>query len=170
MASLVEELVSVLEEEERIYRQVIEYANQKRQILIDADVPALEKLTGLEQAASDELLACSNKQTQALKDIANVLGKSGEQMTVTKLIDCLNNQPDMQAKLTKARDGVLAAAGELQVLNAQNNALLQQAMELAEFDLTLFRSLRQAPETANYDRRAYNTGTLLGSSGFDAKQ
>ena len=57
MASLVEELVSVLEEEERIYRQVIEYANQKRQILIDADVPALETLTSLEQAASDELLS-----------------------------------------------------------------------------------------------------------------
>lgn len=170
MASLVEELVSVLEEEERIYRQVIEYANQKRQILIDADVPALETLTSLEQAASDELLSYSNKQTQALKDIANVLGKSDEQMTVTKLIGCLANQPDVQKKLTEARDRLLAASGELQVINVQNNALLQQAIELAEFDLTLFRSLRQAPETANYDKRAYSTGTLLGSSGFDAKQ
>lgn len=170
MASLVEELVSVLEEEERIYRQVIEYANRKRQILIDADVPALETLTSLEQAASDELLSYSNKQTQALKDIANVLGKSDEQMTVTKLIGYLANQPDVQKKLTEARDRLLAAAGELQVINVQNNALLQQAIELAEFDLTLFRSLRQAPETANYDKRAYSTGTLLGSSGFDAKQ
>ena len=89
---------------------------------------------------------------------------------MTKLIGYLANQPDVQKKLTEARDRLLAAAGELQVINVQNNALLQQAIELAEFDLTLFRSLRQAPETANYDKRAYSTGTLLGSSGFDAKQ
>ena len=48
--------------------------------------------------------------------------------------------------------------------------LLKQAIEMVEFDLTLFRSLRQAPETANYDKNAYNTGTLLGGGGFDAKQ
>ena len=41
---------------------------------------------------------------------------------------------------------------------------------MVNFDLTLFKSLRQAPETANYDKNAYNTGELLGSSGFDAKQ
>ena len=41
---------------------------------------------------------------------------------------------------------------------------------MVEFDLTLLRSMRQAPETANYDKNAYNTGDILGSSGFDAKQ
>jgi hypothetical protein len=47
---------------------------------------------------------------------------------------------------------------------------LRQAIELTEFDITLFKSLRQAPETANYNRKAYSTGVLLGGSGFDAKQ
>ena len=41
---------------------------------------------------------------------------------------------------------------------------------MTEFDITLLKSLRQAPETANYDKNAYNTGAILGSSGFDAKQ
>ena len=45
-----------------------------------------------------------------------------------------------------------------------------QAMELVEFDMALLKSMRQAPETANYNRQAYNTGELLGSGGFDAKQ
>ncbi len=170
MASLVEELVSILEAEESIYRQVISYGEQKRQILIDTDVPALETLTSLEQAASDELLSLGNRQNRALLDIANVLGKSGEDITVTKLIGYLASQPDVAQKLTDARDRLLASAKELQKLNVQNAALLQQAIELTEFDLTLFKSMRQAPETANYDRRAYNTGALLGGSGFDAKQ
>lgn len=170
MASLVEELVTVLNEEEQMYRRFIEYGEKKRQILIDADVPALEQLTSLEQTSSDELLSLSNRQVQILKDIATVIGKTEEKMTVTRLINYLASQPDIQTKLREARDGLLDAAGQVQELNKQNEALLKQAMELAEFDITLFRSMRQAPETANYDKNAYNTGTLLGSSGFDAKQ
>ena len=75
MASLVEELVSIIEEEIVLYRQLVEYGEQKRVILIHADVPALEKLTVLEQEVSDELLAKSNKQGTILKDISTVLGK-----------------------------------------------------------------------------------------------
>jgi nucleotide-binding universal stress UspA family protein len=170
VASLVEELVSILEEEEKIYRKVLEYGEQKRQILIDADVPALEKLTELEQLASDELLGCSSRQAQSLKDIATVLGKTEEQMTVTRLIEYLAGQPDIQKKLQDARDQLLDTAKKMQEINQQNEVLLKQAMELTEFDLTLFRSMRQAPETANYDKNAYNTGSLLGGGGFDAKQ
>jgi flagellar biosynthesis/type III secretory pathway chaperone len=170
VASLVEELVTILKEEEQLYRRLSGYGELKRQILVDADVPALEELTGLEQTSSDELLSLSNKQVHILNDIATVLGRSEEKMTVTKLIGYLAGQPDIQAKLRNARDQLLDAAGKLQVLNQQNEALLKQAIELAEFDITLFRSLRQAPETANYNRHAVNTGMLLGSSGFDAKQ
>lgn len=170
MASLVEELVSILVEEEKLYQEILEYAKQKRDVLVAADVPALEKLTSLEQAVSDLLLSYGNKQAQTLKDIASVLGKSDEQMTVTKLIGYLGAQPDMQQKLLVARDRLLETAKKTQFYNQQNEALLKQAIELTEFDLTLFRSLRQAPETANYNKNAYNTGSLLGSSGFDAKQ
>lgn len=170
MASLVEELVGILEEEEKIYQKVYEYGEQKKEILIKADVPALEKLTELEQLASDELLACSSRQTQTLQDIATVLGKNDEQMTVTKLIGYLAGQPDIQTKLQTARDRLLDTAKKMQAINQQNEVLLKQAIELTEFDLTLFRSMRQAPETANYNKNAYSTGSLLGSSGFDAKQ
>ena len=170
MASLVEELRNILVAEENIYRDLLTYGEQKRQILIDADVPALEKLTSIEQEASDKLLSYSNKQIEVLADIATVMGSNEEQMTVTRLIGYLAGQPDVQKQLQEARDRLLDTAKQVQSLNRQNEALLKQAIELTEFDLTLFRSLRQAPETANYNRNAYNTGTLLGSSGFDAKQ
>ena len=52
MASLVEELVTVLEEEEKIYQTLISYGEKKTDILIRADVPELEKLTCLEQLAT----------------------------------------------------------------------------------------------------------------------
>lgn len=170
MASLVEELISLLDEEAAIYEKLAEYGEQKREILVRADIPELEKLTVIEQAASDELLSKSNKQTANLKDIATVLGKTQEPMTVTKLIGYLGSQPEVQSRLTAARDNLLESAGKMQQINDLNAVLLNQAMGMTEFDITLFKSLRQAPETANYDKNAYNTGTLLGGGGFDAKQ
>lgn len=170
MASLVDELINILEEEEKVYRVLLEYGEEKKRILISNDVPALEKLTIREQEAADNLLAYSNKQIQALNDIASVLGRSDDKMTVSKLIELLNTQPVTQNRLKVAKDNLLSVATEVNKLNKQNEVLISQAMELNQFDITLFKSMRQAPETANYNRSAYNTGALLGSSGFDAKQ
>lgn len=170
MASLVDELISVLYEEEKLYTVLLECAERKTQILIEANIPELEKLTEKEQVNSDVLLALGNKQVQLLNDIKTVLGKKSEKLTVTNLIGYLAAQPQVQEKLTTARDNLLNTAAKLQAQNKQNEILLKQAIELTEFDITLFKSIRQAPETANYNNKAYNTGALLGSSGFDAKQ
>ncbi len=170
MASLVDELVNVLREETKLYYALEECADAKSDILVRADIPALEQLTTIEQARSDELLALSNKQVQILNDIKTVLGRGEEKLTVTTLIGYLASQPMVQEKLTTARDNLIDAAKRVQNKNQQNIFLLNHAIEMTEFDITLFKSMRQAPETANYDKNAYNTGTLLGSSGFDAKQ
>ncbi|MBR2045887.1 MAG: flagellar protein FlgN [Agathobacter sp.] len=170
MAGLVDELVSVLVEEEKLYTVLLECAEKKTQILVDADIPALEQLTAEEQVKSDELLALGNKQIQLLNDIKTVLGRKDERLTVTSLISYLGSQPQVQEKLTTAKNNLIDVATKVQIKNQQNEILLRQAIELTEFDITLFKSMRQAPETANYNKNAYNTGTLLGGSGFDAKQ
>jgi len=91
-------------------------------------------------------------------------------MTINRMIGYLENQPREQQMLAERRDRLLEVGTKMQTLNHQNEALLKQAMEMVEFDLTLLKSMRQAPETANYNKNAYNTGDLLGGSGFDAKQ
>lgn len=168
MASLVEELVNVLEAEKQIYTTLVGYEERKKDVLIAADVATLEEITTKEQLAGDDLIAYSNKQIQILKDIATVLGRTDGKMTVTRLISLLDTQPNVQEQLTEARDSLLTAANQMKTLSDQNAILIRQAIELNEFDMTLFKSLRQAPETANYDKSAYNTGSLLGGGGFDA--
>ncbi|MEE0596021.1 MAG: flagellar protein FlgN [Agathobacter sp.] len=168
MASLVEELVNVLEAEKQIYTTLVGYEERKKDVLIAADVATLEEITTKEQLAGDDLIAYSNKQIQILKDIATVLGRTDGKMTVTRLISLLDTQPKVQEQLTEARDSLLTAANQMKTLSDQNAILIRQAIELNEFDMTLFKSLRQAPETANYDKSAYNTGSLLGGGGFDA--
>lgn len=170
MASLMEELLEVLGEEEKQYKTLVELSDVKREAVIKADIARLETVTTQEQDAASALLNLSNKRSQVLSDMATVLGREPKEMTINKMIGYLESQPEEQRRLIERRDRLLEAGTQMRLLNRQNEALLNQALEMVEFDLTLLRSMRQAPETANYDRNAYNTGDLLGSSGFDAKQ
>lgn len=170
MASLMEDLLEVLGKEEAEYQKLVAIAEEKRDAVIKGDIKLLDTVTVKEQDAASALLNLSNKRIQVLTDMATVLGKNPEEITITKMIGYLEKQPVEQEKLIKQRDRLLEVGTQMQLLNRQNEALLQQALELVEFDLTLLKSMRQAPETANYDKNAYNTGDILGSSGFDAKQ
>lgn len=170
MASLMEELLTALKEEEERYEALVTLAEEKKEAIIKANLPKLDEINTKEEQISSDILNLSHKRAEVLGDMATVLGKDADEMTVTRLIGYLSSQPAEQDKLVRRRDSLLAQAEKMQAANQQNQVLLQQALEMVEFDLTLLRSMKQAPETANYDKNAYNTGTLLGNSGFDAKQ
>lgn len=170
MASLMDNLVEVLEEENTQYEKLVELSKDKKQAIIKADIQTLEHITEQEQEISSYLRNLDIKRDSVLKDMSDVLGKDFNEMTITRLIGYLGQQPIEQERLSKIRAKILTTGNEMQEWNKRNEALLHQALEMVEFDLTLFKSMRQAPETANYDRNAYNTGDLLGSSGFDTKQ
>ncbi len=170
MASLMEDFMSILEEENGEYQRLTELSHEKRQIIIDGDIPALEAITDREQEVTSRLVNLENKRNEVVGDMSIVLSKKPEELTITNMIAFLNKQPEEQSRLADLRDRLRKTLEEMADINKQNEILLQQAMEMVEFDLTLFRSMRQAPTTANYDKRANNTGDLLGSGGFDAKQ
>ena len=56
--------------------------------------------------------------------------------------------------------------------NEQNGELIRDALELVQFNMNVLQSMNKAPESANYNRGAYNTGDMIGTSHmtFDAKQ
>ena len=165
-----EDFMDVLEKENVEYEQLTELSLEKRQIIIAGDVPALEEITGREQEITSNLKNLENKREQVVKDMAIVLSKEPQELTITNMIAFLNKQPEEQQKLQDIRKRLKDTLNKMADINTQNEVLLTQAMEMVEFDLTLFKSMRQAPTTANYDQRANNTGDVLGSRGFDAKQ
>ena len=170
MASLMEDFMDVLEKENGEYGRLTELSREKRQIIIDGNIPALEEITGREQEITSILKNLEKKREEVVNDMSIVLSKKPEELTVTNMIAFLNKQPKEQQKLMELKEKLHNTLSRMAEINGQNEVLLKHAMEMAEFDLTLFKSLRQAPVTANYDKRANNTGNLLGNSGFDAKQ
>ena len=170
MASLMDDLLDVIEQEDNHYRKLIELSTEKKDAIIKADIRRLEDITNEEQDVTSILKNLETRRAGVLSDMADVLGQDPETLTVREMIGLLEKQPKEQKALSELRDRLRHTLDEMSVVNEQNRVLLEQALEMVNFDLTLFKSLRQAPETANYDKNAYNTGELLGSSGFDAKQ
>lgn len=165
-----ENLLDVLNEEESQYRVLIDLSNEKKDVLIHADIDRLQQITEAEQNITDELHALEVKRRSVISDMAVVLHRDKNELTIERMIEILDKQPGERDKLVEVRTRLRTTLDEMIRVNTQNQVLIKQSMEMVDFDLTLFRSMRQAPETANYGRDAANTGDLLGKSGFDAKQ
>ncbi len=165
-----DDLIQVLESENKEYEKLAKLSKEKKQVIIDANVPALEKIVDLEQDVASKIQNLDNKRQKVMHDMSVVLNKSDQNFTVDTVIEMLNSQPKEQQRLIDVKKQLKTTLDEVRRINEQNQTLLNQALELVEFDLTLFRSMRTAPETANYNKNAYNTGEILGGGGFDAKQ
>ena len=159
-----------MENENKEYEKLAKLSKEKKQVIIDANVPALEKIVDLEQDVASKIQNLDNKRQKVMHDMSVVLNKSDQNFTVDTVIEMLNSQPEEQQRLIDVKKQLKTTLDEVRRINEQNQTLLNQALELVEFDLTLFRSMRTAPETANYNKNAYNTGEILGGGGFDAKQ
>ena len=170
MASLMDDLVQVLESENKEYEKLAKLSKEKKQVIIDANVAALEKIVDLEQDVASKIQNLDNRRQKVMRDMSVVLNQSEQYFTIDTVIEMLSSQPKEQQRLQNVKKQLKTTLDEVRNINEQNQTLLNQALEMVEFDLTLFRSMRTAPETANYNKNAYNTGEILGGSGFDAKQ
>ena len=171
MASLMEELLDTLEKENAQYETLLGLSERKTQIIVKGDIAALEQITDEEQIVVNKISHLDSKRETVTKDIANVINKDVETLKLSTLIELLKTQPKEQKRLMEIHDKLQVTVGTIRRLNEQNEELIRHSLEMVEFDLNMVRAMKQAPETANYDRSAANTGGMLGSlGGFDAKQ
>ena len=172
MASLIEELTVALDKEVTLYEALLKLSQEKTPIIIEGNIEALQKITDEEQAVVYQIAAVDAKRESVTKDIANVLNKDVETLKLSVLIELLGGQPTEKAKLSLLHDKLKDVVNRVKKINSNNAELINHSLEMVQFDLNMIRSMKQAPETANYGSNAINAGSMLGSavSGFDAKQ
>lgn len=172
MASLMENLMDILEQENIEYKALLDLSMKKTRVIVSNDVVQLSAITEEEQKQVDRINALDRKRAVAMQDIANVMNMDVQTLKLGKLIDMLAGRPAEQRRLTEVKDALHETTQHMARINAQNKELIENALELVEFDLNLVRGLKAAPETAEYNRGAISAGNLMGvpSGRFDAKQ
>lgn len=172
MASLMENLISVLNEECDEYDKLLKLSISKTPVIVSENLDELAKITDDEQLLLSKLNALDKKREEVIADIANVLNKDVTTLKVKKLIKMLAGRPSEQNALAAAYDSLVAKAKQVEMINARNNELIQSALDMVRFNMTIVQSSKSAPSSANYNRGAYSTGDSLGvdRQSFDARQ
>ncbi len=172
MASLMENLIEVLEEESREYRSLLGLSMEKTPVIVSGDLEKLAKITDEEQIVVSRINHLDTKRQEVFADIANVINKDVKTLKLTDLIAMLASRPKEQQQLAKVHDELRSVVHEVERVNGQNRVLIQNALEMVEFDMNMLQAMKTGPETANYNKGAYNTGAQIGLNvgGFDAKQ
>ncbi len=171
MASLIEELISTLDREEKLYADLIPIQEEKVRAIVANDLDALGRLSGSEQKIVDEVGNLENKRIRVSDDIATVLGRKPGSMKLEQIVQALKNQPAERKKLEEIHDRLRRTMGRLQDLNVQNKRLLQEALDMVEFNMNVIRSTRMSSGSSNYSSNAAQVDMPdVGAGTFDAKQ
>lgn len=172
MASLMETLIEVLEKENLEYKNLLELSMRKTPAIVSDDVKALAQITDEEQIIVSRINHLDNQRNEAVNDIANVLNKDVTKLKIADLIKMLAARPQEQAELASVFDELRRNVHAVKRVNEQNKELIESALEMVQFNMQVLQSMNKAPETANYNRGACNTGDVIGtvSKAFDAKQ
>lgn len=167
-----ENLIAVLDRESIEYEKLLELSRKKTPIIVSGDLKALQEITDEEQGLVGRISRMDKERAEVTADIANVLNKDVTTLTLPNLIALMAARPAEQQALAESHDRLREAVRGLQKVNGQNSELLTNALEMVEFEMNLMQAVKSAPETANYNRGAYNAGNVMGtnSKGFDAKQ
>lgn len=172
MASLMENLIEVLNKQYDVYEKLLVLSTEKTTAIVKGSLEDLSRITDEEQGVISILNHYDKEREEVMKDIANVINKDVEGLKISELAQMLSSRPDEQRQLNEVGDKLRDVAFRMKKVNEQNKELLENSLEMIAFDMNLLQAMKQAPETANYNRGAYSAGVTMGSVAgtFDAKQ
>lgn len=171
MASLIDELISVLTEENKEYQDLVILSHEKTNVIVKGDIDYLKQITEVEQNFIGRITKLEKKRVEIVNDIGTVLCKDPQDLTVKVIIGLLKGQDEACRRLSSIYDELKLTMKNMVTVNELNQSLVNQSLELVEFDLNLLQNAYHAPENANYSQNAYNTGMNNMSTGvFDTKR
>jgi len=172
VASLMEDLIQVLEEENKEYELLLDLSMKKTPVIVSANLEDLQKITDEEQEIIIRINRLEKKREENMKEIANVINKDVKDLTLGVLVDIFEKRPKEHKILAEVHDKLKNTIQKMVRINEQNRVLIESSLEMVRFDMEIIQAAKKAPETANYSKSAYNTGQVMGTKtgSFDAKQ
>jgi flagellar biosynthesis/type III secretory pathway chaperone len=167
-----ENLIKVLDSENSEYKKLVILADSKTPVIVAGDIDNLQKIMEDEQAIVGTIQKMEKQRNSILADIANVVNRDVKTLKLIDLINMLEKIPDQQKMLKDVQAALRQTIDGLRAINDKNQLLLNEKLEMVNFNLNMIRAMRSAPQTANYTKDAYNDGQALGifHGGFDTKQ
>ena len=120
MASLMENLMDVLEEECGYYDSLLKLSMKKTEVIVSNNIPALQQITEQEQLLIDQVNGVDKRRMGIMMDMANVMNRDVGTLTIPVLIQALDARAQEQRRLSEASDKLKETVKAMARINEQN--------------------------------------------------
>ncbi len=156
MASLIENLITELNEEYAVYEQLLTASMEKTTAIVSNSLERLRATTDKEQLLVDTITGLESTRKQTMKNIAQVLGAKESELRIIDVCEMLKNQPEFYDPLIEIDQKLGRLAKKLRDINTHNQNLIKEALSMIEYNINLIQNLDRAPETAEYNKDMFH--------------
>ena len=173
MASLIDSLINIMDDENRQYTALLDLSNNKTAAIVNGTIAAASPIgvptIALVNGIINTIKIINGKEA-CVTDICKILHLSPSEVKVREIVRLLEKKPKEHDALEQSYLNLKNTVKQLTEVNDNNKQLLKQSMDMIEFEINLARNASMAPQTANYGKGAYEENSGLGGGSFDAKQ
>ena len=131
-------IVAILENEIRIYREILALSNEKRQILVEGKAAELDQIVRTEQRLSSEVITFEKERDEIVQSAVLSGMISKDEIIISKLSKKMDLESRRQINiLVPQLAGILS---ELKTLNDINGELIKQSLEYIEYTVNIMSS------------------------------
>lgn len=170
MASLIDSLINIMNDENRQYTELLDLSNNKTTAIVKGDVGQLQEIFGKEQKLIDILNRLEMERQSCVADICKILHLSAAEVKVSQIVRLLEKKQAEHDALEQSYLSLKKTVNQLTQVNDNNRLLLKESMDMINFEINLAKNASMAPQTANYGKGAYEETGGMGSTSFDARQ
>lgn len=138
-SQMIEKLVNILEQEEKIYSDLRSISEKKRDLIIQGKVPELESLVNMEQSLILSIGNHEDEREKLVELIASMLSIPSSEITLSKITQSID---DFKSKrLSLCQDRLTQTIKDLKNTNDLNSKLIKNSLEYIDFSINLLSSI-----------------------------
>ncbi|SMC39795.1 flagellar protein FlgN [Sporomusa malonica] len=164
MTAMWEKLIILLNQTLEVYQALLKLSRKKRDILIEAKPQEIEMLTKQEEILIIEAGKLEIMRSTLTHELAAAIGLAPDETTMSTLIERADNET--AGKLILVIDRFGGITSELTKMNELNTQLIQQSLDLINFNINI---LSQSAAETTYAPKGNTAPTARNRSILDTK-
>lgn len=136
MEEVVKELMDVLDQEAKLYDDILKISKNKTSIIVEGKVTELEKIVKLEQSLVLQMAKLENQRENLIDKISKHIGIKPEDITISSLIKFLGK--DQSEKMKTLQNNIVKTVKDLSDTNGLNSKLIKNSLDFISFSLNMY--------------------------------
>lgn len=169
MAGLIYQLIENLNNEISVFREILETSKREKEEIVKGDLDLINKSVKKLEELSSRAKRLESSRTELISDVALVLNKNKDTITISEIIESIKNQPEEHNSLSSAVSKINELLIEVKEVNEINKSLISQSLEYINYSVNVLQSTF-IDNPVNYTKEDSYPGGQQNKSFFDTKQ